>query len=134
MTRKDTPRLGPDAGSVPAIAPPKGAAILTEQAVGAIADRVLREALRNHGYQRVVVHSGVDHSDEPALFVKAMLKDNIPVVRGEVINSALAALREALLQNDEVRFPYLRLVRPDDVYAEDSQLKRTRGRARRADG
>ena len=108
--------------------------MLTEQAVGAIADGVLRDALRDHGYQRVVVRSGVNHADEPALFVDAVLKDGVPVVPGEAINSALAALRQALLQNDEVRFPYLSLVHPDDVYAADSTPERTRGRARRADG
>ncbi|MBV9290460.1 MAG: hypothetical protein JO288_22025 [Hyphomicrobiales bacterium] len=108
--------------------------MLTEQAVSSIADRVLRDALRDHGYQRVVVHSGRNHEDEPALFIEAVLKDNIPVVRGEVINSAHAALREALLQNDELRFPFLWLVHPDDVYAADSAPKRTSGRTRRADG
>jgi hypothetical protein len=108
--------------------------MLNEEAIGDIADQVLREALRENGYERVVVQSGADHDDEPALFVEAMLRENVPVVRGEVINSALASLRAALLQNDEDRFPFLRLVHPDDVYPEGSTPAGICGRTRRAHG
>lgn len=108
--------------------------MLTDESVAAVADKVLRQTLRRSGYQRVVVRSGADHDDEPALFVEAILQENIPAVDGETINSALFALRAALLESDEARFPYLRLVHPDDVYAEDSTPKGTSGRARRAHG
>ena len=108
--------------------------MLTDKAVSAIADKVLREALPNSGYERVSVRSGLDDEDKPALFIGAILKRNVPAVSGETINSALAALREALLQNDEARFPYLRLVHPDDVYAEGWPPNGSRGRTRRAHG
>jgi len=108
--------------------------MLTDDAVGVIADRVLREALRDNGYVRVDVRGGVDHEGEPALFVDAVLGENIPPVPGAVINSALLALRQALFGSDESRFPYLRMVHPDDIYAEGVTPRVARDRSRRDHG
>ena len=106
--------------------------MLTDEAICSIADRVLSRALGGSGYDRVTVRSGTDVNDEPALLIDAMLKEKAPVVKGEVTNSALAELRKTLLQNGEDRFPYLRLVHPDDVYVEGAGP--SGARPRRANG
>jgi len=108
--------------------------MLTDTAVSTVADEILRNALRGSHYERVAVHSGLDHDGDPALFIDAILEKNVPPVAGEIINSALASLRAALLQNDEGRFPYLRLVHPDDMDVEGAQKYGPRGRARGTHG
>ena len=93
--------------------------MLSDREVARLADKVLSKALRANGYERVTVRSGIDHDDEPALFVDAIVKENTAVISGEAFASALGALRNALLQHDEVRFPYLLFVHPDDKYPND---------------
>ena len=112
----------------------RGATMLTDATVGDIADGILRDTLRGNGYKEVTVHSGLDHDGDPALFIDAVLEKDVPAVRGEIINSALASLREALLERDEGRFPYLRLVHPDDVSAAEVKDSGPHGRPRRSHG
>jgi hypothetical protein len=99
-----------------------------------IAEKILVEALGAAGYDGVSIRSGVDHDGEPALFIEANLSERTPVVSGSVYGSALGALRRALLQRDEDRFPYLALVRREDRDASKSLDKSARRKARRAHG
>lgn len=85
-----------------------------------VADRVLRAELGKFGYQRTEVRSGFDHSDDPAVYVDAVLGVGAPPFEATTLFEAHAALSRALLAEGEERFPYLRTRRlgddlPDDV-------------------
>src|ERR1700677_3215952 len=108
--------------------------MLSDQEVTRLADKLLSEALCGQGYERVTVRSGVDHDDEPALFVDAILKENTDVIAGEAFASAIGALRNALLQRDEIRFPYLLFVHPDDKYPDDPASESGSEGTQRSDG
>jgi hypothetical protein len=108
--------------------------MLTDEDVSVLADRILRKALEGHGYDCVEVRSGADVDDAPSLFVNAILVTGVPVVRGDVINSAAAALRNELLKNGEIRFPYLSLVHPDDEFPVDASPNSGSDRTERTNG
>jgi hypothetical protein len=108
--------------------------MLSDKEVTRLADKVLGEALHGKGYERVIVRSGRDHDDEPALFVEAILKENTDVITGQTSASALGALRNALLQRDEIRFPYLLFVHPDDKYPDDPASEDGPEGTRQSDG
>ena len=108
--------------------------MLTIEEISRLADKVLGDALRGDGYNRVSVRADVDHEDVPALFIEAILKEKTPAVSGEVYSKALSVLRDALLERDEARFPYLRLVHPDDAYADEPNAGVAHRKARRAHG
>lgn len=80
----------------------------------AIADRVLRPALGAFRYERAEVRTGRDYSDEPAVFVDAVLGKGAPELGSMTLIDAHFALSEALLAEGEERFPYLRTKRLDD--------------------
>lgn len=93
-----------------------------------IADRILRAELGRFGYERAEVHSGFDHSDEPAIFVDAILSADAPPLPGNAIIDAHFALSQALLAGGEDRFPYLRTKRLGDELPEDVILRPFRSR------
>ena len=79
-----------------------------------IADRVLQEQLGKYGYMGAEVRSGLDHSDEPAVYVKALLGEGGPAMEPTTLMSAHLALSDALLAEGEERFPYLETKRSND--------------------
>ena len=101
--------------------------MLTDQKIEKLAAGVLRLALQGYGYHHVNVHSGPDYDDTPAVFIDVVLQEHTPAVRGDVINSAATSLRRELLKYDELRFPYLSLVHPDEANGdEEPQSQSTR--------
>ncbi|HLH11744.1 MAG TPA: hypothetical protein VKV77_07700 [Methylovirgula sp.] len=94
--------------------------MLTEPEVQAVAQRILREKLGPFGFSEARVNAGLDHDGEPALFVDAIFQPNAPNIGGRASSEALVALRNALLEKDEERFPYLLLRYPDDEFPESA--------------
>jgi hypothetical protein len=87
--------------------------------IQAVADRILRKELGKFGYQRTEVRSGFDHSDEPAVYVDAVLGVGAPPLEATTFFDAHAALGRALLAEGEERFPYFRTRRLGDEQPED---------------
>ncbi len=94
-----------------------------------IAERVLRPALADYKYQHAEVRTGLDASDEPAIFVDAVLGEGAPILEPRVLIDAHVALSQGYLARGETRFPYLRMRRTDDEYAEDSEFEAEPGHA-----
>lgn len=93
-----------------------------------IADRVLRSQLGRFGYQRAEVRSGHDYSDEPAVYIDAVLGEGAPSLEQNTLMDAHLALSNALLEKGEERFPYLQTKRlGDDDRPEDVIVKPFRG-------
>lgn len=93
-----------------------------------IADRVLRSQLARFGYQRAEVRSGLDYSNEPAVYIDAVLGEGAPSLEPNTLMDAHLALSNALLEKGEERFPYLQTKRlDDDDRPEDVVLKPFRG-------
>jgi hypothetical protein len=84
-----------------------------------VADRVLRKELGKFGYQRTEVRTGFDHSDEPAVYVDAVLGVGAPPLEPTTFFDTHAALGRALLAEGEQRFPYFRTRRLGDELPED---------------
>ncbi|MGO9743959.1 MAG: hypothetical protein ACLPN5_21070 [Roseiarcus sp.] len=108
--------------------------MLSEREIEQVADGVLKQALQGYGYEYVVVRSGVNFDDEPALFIDAVLDEGIPPLPGDVLSHAAAAVRRALLGRDEERFPYLSMFHPDDTYADEDSKQARLAQVRRAHG
>ncbi len=89
--------------------------------IQAIADNVLRARLGRFGFQRVEVRSGVDYSNDPAVYIDAVLGEGAPALEPDTLMDANVALSNALLEKGEERFPYLYMKRlgdddrPDEV-------------------
>lgn len=92
---------------------------MNDAQIEAVADRVLRAELGRFGYERTEVRSGFDHSDEPAVYVYAVLGMDAPPLEGDAFIKAHSALNRALLDAGEERFPYLRTKRLGDEPPED---------------
>lgn len=99
--------------------------MLSNRDIERITNGVLKQALQGYGYEYVVIRSGVNFDEEPALFVDAVLQEGIPPLPGHVLGVAAAALRRELLAHDEERYPYLSMFHPDDTYA-DEESKQAR--------
>jgi hypothetical protein len=96
---------------------------MNDAQIQAIAEKVLGATLGAFGFQRAEARSGIDHSDEPAVFVDAILAAGAPPIPGQVSMDARLALSDALLAAGEERFPYLRTRRlgDDDLPEEAAQ-------------
>jgi hypothetical protein len=102
---------------------------MNDAQIQAVAEKILRPALGNYGYERAEVRSGNDFSDEPAIYVDAVLGKGAPDLGPGVLMNAHYALSEALLAEGEERFPYLGTKRlNDDDRPEEAVLKPSRGR------
>ena len=89
-------------------------------------DRVLREKLGPHGYREATVRAGPDHDGDPVLFVVAHF-DLVP----EPFDPALTfdnidAVRDALDEVDEFRFPHIRYDFHDDQTLVERKKRRKR--------
>lgn len=102
---------------------------MNDAQIQVVAEKILRPALGAFGYERAEVRSGVDYSDEPAIYVDAVLSKGAPDLGPGVLMNAHHALSEALLAEGEERFPYLGTKRlDDDDRPEEVILKPLRGR------
>lgn len=97
--------------------------MLTEAEAQVIAQNVLTDRLGPFGFDEAVVHAGLNHDGEPALFVDAIFRPNAPSLGGRASTEALSALRDAFLARNEERFPYLSLRYPDDERPEDAPYR-----------
>lgn len=87
---------------------------MNDAQIQAVADKILRPALGAFGYERAEVRSGFDYSDEPAIYVDAVLGKGSPDLGPGILMNAHYALSKALLAEGEERFPYLGTRRLDD--------------------
>lgn len=87
---------------------------MNDAQIQVVAEKILRPALGSFGYERAVVRSGVDYSDEPAIYADAVLGKGAPDLGPGVPMNAYHALSETLLAEGEGRFPYLGTRRLDD--------------------
>lgn len=83
-----------------------------------IIDEIIRTKLEPYGLDHVDIKEDVDHDNEPALFVDAVLKPNTQLIEAEIYGDAHRALRDALHKYGESRFPYFFIRHPDDERAE----------------
>jgi hypothetical protein len=78
--------------------------------------RTLEGWIGSPAIQSVGVHAALDHIGEPALFISVMLKsgkDRLPATRAVDLQ---IALRDALQDIDDTRFPYITFSTPDDSF------------------
>lgn len=102
--------------------------MMNDTEIQAIADNVLRGRLGRFGFQRVEVRSGFDHSNEPAVYIDAVLGEGAPALEPDTLMDANVALSNALLEKGEDRFPYLYMKRlGDDDRPDDADQKPLRG-------
>jgi hypothetical protein len=75
--------------------------------VKSLTEKTLAEMLGKYGFDHVDLVAGKDHDDEDALFLTANYRGGSTLPDGDVLVSALTALRTRLQQSGESRFPYL---------------------------
>ncbi|MGJ0506625.1 MAG: hypothetical protein ACR652_05710 [Methylocystis sp.] len=103
---------------------------MNDSEIQALADSVLRTRLGRFGFQRAEVRSGVDYSNDPAVYVDAVLGEGAPSLEPDTLMNAHLALSDALLEKGEERFPYLQTKRlGDNDRPEEVALKPFRGHA-----
>lgn len=69
---------------------------------------LFRERMNRFGFDRAEIHTGSDHSGEPALFIDAFYRlSGEPVDTYQVLR-LLTDLRNKLVHQGEKRFPYVR--------------------------
>lgn len=96
---------------------------MTDGEIRALAQRVLCHALGRAGFDEAAVEARPNHADEDSIFVTARFRPGAGVTRGGLTADALVALRKALEDGGEHRFPYLIYEYPDDPppYADDAR-------------
>lgn len=101
---------------------------MKDSEIQAVADHILRSRLAPFGFQRAEVRSGLDYSNEPAVYVDAVLGEGAPALEPTTLMDAHLALSDALLAQGEDRFPYLQTKRlGDDDRPDEIVLKPFRG-------
>ncbi len=91
----------------------------TERTIRATIDRLIEKT----AVVKVSVHSAEDHTGEPALFVTVRLKAGRRRPSGAKSIDLLKALRDALQDAGDDRFPYLTFSVPGDELAEPNERK-----------
>ena len=99
---------------------------MTDEDIRRLADEVLRRTLGPYGFTRSEVASGFDHDGDPSLFVVAHFNARHGVTPGRASVDAQSGLRDALAEQGEDRFPYIRHRYVDEEYPEDNDLRRER--------
>ena len=91
-----------------------------------VIQRVLRERLGPHGLREAAVTAEFDHAGDPALFIQTRF-DLVPGPIDTAITFGItSALRDALDEIDETRFPYVRYDFHDDQTFVEKGRKRKR--------
>ncbi|MEH3118506.1 MAG: hypothetical protein PGN25_13170 [Methylorubrum populi] len=95
---------------------------MTDAQIEAVVQDVLARIMRGAGFESATVQAKPNHADEDALFVTVRFRSGAGVTSGRTTADALVALRHALEEKGEHRFPYLIYDYPDDPppYADDS--------------
>jgi hypothetical protein len=91
------------------------------------AEKALTEVIRNQfdksALDEIKIHSGIDHAGEPALFVNVRLRAGRKRLAPERSVDLHLAMRDALQEIDDERFPYLTFSAPDDNLAQPEARK-----------
>lgn len=77
-------------------------------------ENVLQKAFGAFKLDYVELASGVDHDEDAAVFVTAVLKPNAPPMPGEISVAASVAVADVLQDAGDERLTYLYIKRPDD--------------------
>jgi hypothetical protein len=80
---------------------------MTESEIADLADRVLRPRLEKHGFERAEAVLGLDHADDPAIFVTARYGPGGDVPSGSELLDASAAIAAAVAAAGDDRPTYL---------------------------
>lgn len=95
---------------------------MTDDEIRILTQSALVKAMGTEAPTEIIVKSGFDHDGDAALFIDAILAPKAGLVPGEKSNSAIWSVRSSLVEKGELRFPYLNLKHPDDVYPDDSTV------------
>jgi hypothetical protein len=91
------------------------------------AEKALTEVIRKQfdtaALDKIKIHSGVDHAGEPALFVNVRLSGGKERLSPEKSVDLQIAMRDALQEINDDRFPYLTFSAPDDSLAQPEARK-----------
>jgi hypothetical protein len=92
--------------------------MLSVERIKEIADAILHAKLDSYGYSGVDVREGLNQENEEALFIVGRMRPNAEVPPGRVTTQAISALSNALLNEQEARFPYVSLTREGEERAD----------------
>ncbi len=79
-----------------------------------LAEQVLSRVLPAAPFEGVTAELRPNHADEDSIFITVHYRPGVGGTAGRVTGDALVALRDALRERGEERFPYLTYVYPDD--------------------
>lgn len=85
--------------------------------------QIIRERFEPEALSQIKIHSGFDHAGEPALFVSVHLKAGRGRLSPEKSVDLQIAMRNALQEINDDRFPYLTFSAPDDDLAQPEARK-----------
>ena len=76
--------------------------------VSAAIEATIREAMTPFGYRSTDVQPGLDHDDDPVLFVHVAYDDSRVPLDPKVLAELTHAVRRTAWQHGEERFPHIR--------------------------
>lgn len=76
--------------------------------VSAAIEAAIREAMAPFGYRSTDIQPGLDHDDDPVLFVHVEYDDSRVPVDPKVLSELGRTIRHAVWQHGEERFPHIR--------------------------
>jgi hypothetical protein len=85
--------------------------------------QIIRERFEPAALAQIKIHPGVDHAGEPALFVSVRLKSGKERLAPDKSVDLQIAMRDALQEINDDRFPYLTFSAPDDDLAQPEARK-----------
>lgn len=94
-----------------------------ETAVEQALTQIIRKQFDAVAVDQIKIHSGIDHVGEQALFVNVRLKSGKERLAPEKSVDLQLAMRDALQEIDDDRFPYLTFSAPDDDLAQPETRK-----------
>ncbi|MFO7858448.1 MAG: hypothetical protein R6V11_05935 [Ectothiorhodospiraceae bacterium] len=80
----------------------------TDEQIETIVNRVLAERVGLYGFDGATVRAGVDHDGDAALFIEARYALTKSEIDAGAFYGLTSAVRAALAQTGEDRFPYIR--------------------------
>jgi hypothetical protein len=86
---------------------------MRERDITALIEPILRERLSESGFKHATIAAGRDHDGDPAIFVDLFFDGSGGGPDSRTYSDTIGAVWQALLDNDDERFPYLRLHIPD---------------------
>lgn len=95
---------------------------MNEVEITRVADEILGRELARAGYDHASVESGLDHEDQPALFIVAHVTNSDEKTNGSLFSNAHVSVLKRLREMGEMRFPYLSFRFRDDDEVVDEGL------------